>query len=63
MSATAAIARGRYKDQPKSMRAEAVTAWMTTALEWTVDVLRGRPTESVLDEEEAAPKRWYGAFY
>ena len=63
MSATAAIAHGRYKDEMKLMRAETVTAWMTTALDWTVEVLRGQPTEYVLDEEEAAPKRWYGAFY
>ena len=63
MSATAAIAHGRYKDEMKLMRAETVTAWMTTALDWTVEVLRGQSTEYVLDEEEAAPKRWYGAFY
>ena len=63
MSATAAIAHGRYKDQMKLMRAETVTAWMASAFDWTIDVLRGHPAECVLDEDEAARKRWFGAFY
>jgi hypothetical protein len=63
MSASATIARGQYKDQLKSMRAETIITWMTSALDFTVEVLRGQPTEYVRDEEEAARKRWYGAFY
>ena len=63
MSATAAVAHGRYKDQLKLMRAETVTAWMTAALGWMIEPVREQPAESILDEEKAARKRWYGAFY
>lgn len=63
MSATVALAPARYKDRLKIMRAETVTAWMAAAFGWAVEALRSPPVEYVRDEEAAARKRWYGAFY
>lgn len=65
MSATATLTgHGRYKDQLKLTRASTATAWMIAAFNWIIDAFAARPTApSLLDEEAAAARRYYGAFY
>lgn len=64
MSATASLAgQVRYKDQLKLMRAETVVSWFAIAFDRVVEVLKIEPAAVVSEDESAAPRRWYGAYY
>jgi hypothetical protein len=52
----------RYKDQLKMMRAQTAASWVALVVERVLGAAKPAAT-SVVNDDERAARRWYGAFY